>query len=294
MINKKFCITMSGFVIASLMLTGCSSMFGNPMKYVISQDETRQEQTESQNDTGNNDTSSDEQISPEEDNDNQGGQHHQGLVPAYSVSGMLKTVKEINENIDDDKTKGIILIGEEQYIDYISYFISLTVEDKKPLVIIKNLNDDTEQAALISQVKSYINGEAESLPQDCIVNKNVSDVFDISSVKALPDVDIFYDYIGANTDELSKKIYISNGMVIIPSTSGADISSETYEIISQKNIASVVITCSKDILDTKIKDNSADNIYYTDLEPYKARLMLMFLLNKNSDSDSIKNALIND
>ena len=35
-----------------------------------------------------------------------------------------------------------------------------------------------------------------------------------------------------------------------------------------------------------------DNIYYTDLEPYKARLMLMFLLNKNSDSDSIKNALI--
>ena len=53
MINKKFCITMSGFMIASLMLTGCSSMFGNPMKYVISQDETRQEQTESQNDTGN-------------------------------------------------------------------------------------------------------------------------------------------------------------------------------------------------------------------------------------------------
>lgn len=54
----------------------------------------------------------------------------------------------------------------------------------------------------------------------------------------------------------------------------------------------MVITCSKDVLDTKIKDNSADNIYYTDLEPYKARLMLMFLLNKNSDSDSIKNALI--
>ena len=77
----------------------------------------------------------------------------------YSVSGMLKAVKEINENIEDDKTKGIILIGEEQYINYVSYFISLTVEDKKPLVIIKNLNDDTKQAALISQVKSYINGE---------------------------------------------------------------------------------------------------------------------------------------
>ena len=120
MINKKFCITMSGFVIASLMLTGCSSMFGNPMKYVISQDETRQEQTESQNDTGNNDTSSDEQILSEEDNENH-GIYILGTdkMSDYSVSGMLKAVKEINENIDDDKTKGIKLIGEEQYIDNI-------------------------------------------------------------------------------------------------------------------------------------------------------------------------------
>ena len=125
-----------------------------------------------------------------------------------------------------------------------------------------------------------------------MVNKNVSDVFDISSVKACLKSGYFYDYMIFDMDELSKKIYISNGMVIIPSTAGADISSETYEIISQKNIAPVVITCSKDVLDAKIKDNSADNIYYTDLEPYKARLMLMFLLNKNSDSDSIKNALI--
>lgn len=293
MINKKFCITMSGFVIASLMLTGCSSMFSNPMKYVMSQDETRQEQTESQNDTENMNTSSSEQSSSEEDNDNQRiiilGTDK---ISDYSVSGMLKTVKEINEDIGDDKTKGVILIGEEQYIDYVSYFISLTVEDKKPLVIIKNLGDDTKQAELIAQVKSYINSETESLPQDCVVNKNVSEVFDISSVKSLPDVDVFYDYIGVNTDELSKKIYISNGMVIVPSTSNADISNETYEIVSQKNIAPVVITCSKDILDSRIKDNSADNIYYTDLEPFKARIMLMFLLDKKSDSDTIRKALI--
>lgn len=293
MINKKFCIAMSGFMIASLMMTGCSSMFSNPMKYVMSQDETRQEQTESQNDTENTDASSGEQSSSEEDNDNQGiiilGTDK---MSDYSVSGMLKAVKEINEDIGEDKTKGIILIEEEQYIDYISYFISLTVEDKKPLVIIKNMGDDTKQAELIAQVRSYINGETESLPQDCEVNKNTSDVFDISSVKALPDVDIIYDYIGVNTDELSKKIYTSNGMVLVPSTSNADISGETYDIISQKNVAPVVITCSEDVLDSKIKDNSSDNIYYTDLEPYKARIMLMFLLDKKSDSDSIKKALI--
>ena len=293
MINKKFCITMSGFVIASMMLTGCSSMFGNPMKYVISQDETRQEQTESQNDTGNNDTSSDEQISPEEDNDNQ-GIYILGTdkMSDYSVSGMLKAVKEINENIDDDKTKGIILIGDEQYMDYLSYFISLTVEDKKPLVIIKNLNDDTKQAELINQVKMYINGNADSLPDGCIVNRNSQGIYDLSDSKALPDVDIIYDYPGKNVDGLSKDIYINDGTVVVSSMNNAVLFDDIQTIISQNNIGPVVVTCSIDTLKSGNLKDYGDNVYYTDMEPFKARILLMLLLNNKSDQDSIKKAFM--
>lgn len=293
MINKKFCITMSGFMIASLMLTGCSSMFGNPMKYVISQDETRQEQTESQNDIGNNDTSSDEQISSEEDNDNQ-GIYILGTdkMSDYSVSGMLKAVKEINENIDDDKTKGIILIGDEQYMDYLSYFISLTVEDKKPLVIIKNLNDDTKQAELINQVKMYINGNADSLPDGCIVNRNSQGIYDLSDSKALPDVDIIYDYPGKNVDGLSKDIYINDGTVVVSSMNNAVLFDDIQTIISQNNIGPVVVTCSIDTLKSGNLKDYGDNVYYTDMEPFKARILLMLLLNNKSDQDSIKKAFM--
>lgn len=292
MINKKFCITMSGFMIASLMLTGCSSMFGNPMKYVISQDETRQEQTESQNDTGNNDTSSDEQNSLEQDSNQEIYILGTDKVSDYSAAGMLNVCKEISEDISEDKTKGIILIGDEQYMDYLSYFISLTVEDKKPLVIIKNVNDDTKQAELINQVKMYINGNADSLPDGCIVNRNSQGIYDLSDSKALPDVDIVYDYPGKNVDGLSKNIYINDGTVVVSSMNNAVLSDDMQTIISQNNIGPVVVTCSTDTLKSGNLKDYGDNVYYTDMEPFKARILLMLLLNNKSDQDSIKKAFM--
>ena len=292
MINKKFCITMSGFMIASLMLTGCSSMFGNPMKYVISQDETRQEQTESQNDTGNNDTSSDEQNSSEQDSNQEIYILGTDKVSDYSAAGMLNVCKEISEDISEDKTKGIILIGDEQYMDYLSYFISLTVEDKKPLVIIKNVNDDTKQAELINQVKMYINGNADSLPDGCIVNRNSQGIYDLSDSKALPDVDIVYDYPGKNVDGLSKNIYINDGTVVVSSMNNAVLSDDMQTIISQNNIGPVVVTCSTDTLKSGNLKDYGDNVYSTDMEPFKARILLMLLLNNKSDQDSIKKAFM--
>ena len=227
------------------------------------------------------------------DNDNQ-GIYILGTdkMSDYSVSGMLKAVKEINENIDDDKTKGIILIGDEQYMDYLSYFISLTVEDKKPLVIIKNLNDDTKQAELINQVKMYINGNADSLPDGCIVNRNSQGIYDLSDSKALPDVDIIYDYPGKNVDGLSKDIYINDGTVVVSSMNNAVLFDDIQTIISQNNIGPGVVTCSIDTLKSGNLKDYGDNVYYTDMEPFKARILLMLLLNNKSDQDSIKKAFM--
>ena len=267
-------------------------MFGNPMKYVISQDETRQEQTESQNDTGNNDTSSDEQNSLEQDSNQEIYILGTDKVSDYSAAGMLNVCKEISEDISEDKTKGIILIGDEQYMDYLSYFISLTVEDKKPLVIIKNVNDDTKQAELINQVKMYINGNADSLPDGCIVNRNSQGIYDLSDSKALPDVDIVYDYPGKNVDGLSKNIYINDGTVVVSSMNNAVLSDDMQTIISQNNIGPVVVTCSTDTLKSGNLKDYGDNVYYTDMEPFKARILLMLLLNNKSDQDSIKKAFM--
>ncbi len=293
MFNKKLCMAVSGLVIASLSVTGCSAMFSNPMEYVLSQDEAGQEQTETQKDTESSGTgtSSDEEASSQQDNSD--GIYIFGTdeVSNYSLTNMLKISNEINENISDDKTKGIVLIGDEQYMDYISYFISLTVEDSKPLVIMKKSDDDTAQAELISQVKSFINGGTDSLPEGCVINRNSQDVYDISDSKALPDVDIVYDYPGKNVDDISKNIYINDGTVVVSSMNNAALSDDMGTVISQNNIGSVVVICSSDALESGSLPDYGDNVYYTDMEPLKARILLTFLLNNKSDSDSIKKVL---
>lgn len=290
MFNKKFCMAVAGLVIVSLSVTGCSEMFSNPMKYVLSQGGAGQEQTEQQNDTESSGTgtSSDEEASSQQDNSD--GIYIFGTdeVSDYSMTNMLKISNEINENISDDKTKGIVLIGDERYMDYIAYFISLTVEESMPLVIMKKMDDDTVQAELISQVKSYINGDSTSLPEDCVLNENSQDVYDLSDCKALPDVDIVYDYPGKNVDDVSKNIYINDGTVVVSSMNNAALSDDMSTVILQNNIGPIVITCSSDALESGSLPDYGDNVYYTDMDPLKARILLTLMLNNKSDSDSIK------
>ena len=51
MINKKCCIIAMVSLMSILTLTGCSTMLKNPMKYILSQDETRQDNADKDNET---------------------------------------------------------------------------------------------------------------------------------------------------------------------------------------------------------------------------------------------------
>ena len=46
MISKKCCIIAMVTLMSILTLTGCSTMLKNPMKYILSQDETRQDNSD--------------------------------------------------------------------------------------------------------------------------------------------------------------------------------------------------------------------------------------------------------
>ena len=146
--------------------------------------------------------------------------------------------------------------------------------------------------SIIIHVKMYINGYADSLPDGCIVNRNSQGIYDLSDSKALPDVDIIYDYPGKNVDGLSKDIYINDGTVVVSSMNNAVLFDDIKTIISQNNIGPVVVTCSIDTLKSGNLKDYGDNVYYTDMEPFKARILLMLLLNNKSDQDSIKKAFM--
>lgn len=294
MISKKCCIIAMVTLISILTLTGCSTMLKNPMKYILSQDETRQDNSDKDNEAASesaDDNKDDSNSEPDirvygtEDNTD------------YSINGMLAIAKDINSDMNNKDVKGVVLVLNKKYSEDVRYFLSLTVKDDKPLVIIPYDYNNGSPDYKVTQAKEYIDKELDKtdnadnqLPEGFLVNVNDYMIFDIADTKRLDNIDIVYDYVGIDADALYKKMYLNDAIVIVSSTADGELSEELSEAVSGKNKGIVVVSCSED---TYMKGDFADcgdNIFYTDISPTKARIMLALLLDTNSDSDTFKNA----
>lgn len=294
MINKKYCIIIMVTLISILTLTGCSTMLKNPMKYILSQDETRQDNSDSDNETTSesvDDNKDDSNSEPDirvygtEDNTD------------YFIDGMLAIAKDINSDMNNKDVKGVVLVLNKKYSEDVRYFLSLTVKDDKPLVIIPYDYNNGSPDYKVAQAKKYIDKELDKtdnadnqLPEGFFVNVNDYMIFDIADTKRLDNIDIVYDYAGIDADELYKKMYLNDATVIVSSTDDGELSEELSEAVSGKNTGIVVVSCSEDVYMKGDFADCGDNIFYTDISPTKARIMLALLLDNNSDSDTFKNA----
>ena len=107
MISKKCFIIAMVTLMSILTLTGCSTMLKNPMKYILSQDETRQDNSDKDNETTSesaDDNKDDSNSEPDirvygtEDNTD------------YSIDGMLAIAKDINSDMNNKDVKGVVLV----------------------------------------------------------------------------------------------------------------------------------------------------------------------------------------
>jgi len=149
----------------------------------------------------------------------------------------------------------------------------------------------------VAQAKKYIDKELDKtdnadnqLPEGFLVNVNDYMIFDIADTKRLDNIDIVYDYVGIDADALYKKMYLNDAIVIVSSTADGELSEELSEAVSGKNAGIVVVSCSEDAYMKGDFADCGDSIFYTDISPTKARIMLALLLDNNSDSDTFKNA----
>lgn len=290
MISKKCCIIAMVTLISILTLTGCSTMLKNPMKYILSQDETRQDNSDKDNEAASesaDDNKDDSNSEPDirvygtEDNTD------------YSINGMLAIAKDINSDMNNKDVKGVVLVLNKKYSEDVRYFLSLTVKDDKPLVIIPYDYNNGSPDYKVTQAKEYINKDFDKtdnannqLPEGFFVNVNDYMIFDIADTKRLDNIDIVYDYVGIDADALYKNMYLNDAIVIVSSTADGELS----EAVSGKNAGIVVVSCSEDVYMKGDFADCGDNIFYTDMSPTKARIMLALLLDNNSDSDTFKNA----
>ena len=291
MISKKCCIIAMVTLISILTLTGCSTMLKNPMKYILSQDETRQDNSDKDNEAASesaDDNKDDSNSEPDirvygtEDNTD------------YSIDGMLAIAKDINSDMNNKDVKGVVLVLNKKYSEDVRYFLSLTVKDDKPLVIIPYDYNNGSPDYKVTQAKEYINKDFDKtdsannqLPEGFFVNVNDYMIFDIADTKRLDNIDIVYDYVGIDADALYKNMYLN---VIVSSTADGELSEELSEAVSGKNAGIVVVSCSEDVYMKGDFADCGDNIFYTDMSPTKARIMLVLLLDNKSDSGTFKNA----
>lgn len=294
MISKKCCIIAMVTLISILTLTGCSTMLKNPMKYILSQDETRQDNSDKDNEAASesaDDNKDDSNSEPDirvygtEDNTD------------YSIDGMLAIAKDINSDMNNKDVKGVVLVLNKKYSEDVRYFLSLTVKDDKPLVIIPYDYNNGSPDYKVTQAKEYINKDFDKtdsannqLPEGFFVNVNDYMIFDIADTKRLDNIDIVYDYVGIDADALYKNMYLNDAIVIVSSTADGELSEELSEAVSGKNASIVVVSCSEDVYMKGDFADCGDNIFYTDMSPTKARIMLVLLLDNKSDLDTFKNA----
>lgn len=294
MISKKCCIIAMVTLMSILTLTGCSTMLKNPMKYILSQDETRQDNSDKDNETTSesaDDNKDDSNSEPDirvygtEDNTD------------YSIDGMLAIAKDINSDMNNKDVKGVVLVLNKKYSEDVRYFLSLTVKDDKHLVIIPYDYNNGSPDYKVAQAKKYIDKELDKtdnadnqLPEGFFVNVNDYMIFDIADTKRLDNIDIVYDYVGIDADALYKKMYLNDAIVIVSSTDDGELSEELSEAVSGKNKGIVVVSCSEDVYMKGDFADCGDNIFYTDMSPTKARIMLVLLLDNKSDSGTFKNA----
>ena len=294
MISKKCCIIAMVTLISILTLTGCSTMLKNPMKYILSQDETRQDNSDKDNEAASesaDDNKDDSNSEPDirvygtEDNTD------------YSINGMLAIAKDINSDMNNKDVNGVVLVLNKKYSEDVRYFLSLTVKDDKPLVIIPYDYNNGSPDYKVTQAKEYINKDFDKtdsannqLPEGFFVNVNDYMIFDIADTKRLDNIDIVYDYVGIDADALYKNMYLNDAIVIVSSTADGELSEELSEAVSGKNASIVVVSCSEDVYMKGDFADCGDNIFYTDMSPTKARIMLVLLLDNKSDSGTFKNA----
>lgn len=269
-------------------------MLKNPMKYILSQDETRQDNSDKDNEAASesaDDNKDDSNSEPDirvygtEDNTD------------YSIDGMLAIAKDINSDMNNKDVKGVVLVLNKKYSEDVRYFLSLTVKDDKPLVIIPYDYNNGSPDYKVTQAKEYINKDFDKtdsannqLPEGFFVNVNDYMIFDIADTKRLDNIDIVYDYVGIDADALYKNMYLNDAIVIVSSTADGELSEELSEAVSGKNASIVVVSCSEDVYMKGDFADCGDNIFYTDMSPTKARIMLVLLLDNKSDSGTFKNA----
>ncbi|MBS1946242.1 MAG: type II asparaginase [Bacteroidetes bacterium] len=258
----------------------------------------------------------------------------------------IKLARRINEIFAKNEADGVVITHGTDTQEETAYFLNLTVQSEKPVVLTgamrpataisadgsKNLYDAIIVASDISSkgkgallcfnenvydaknvVKtSMTNVNAFSSPNtgaigqvyDSKVYYNTQTInkhggpaaFDVSKLDSLPIVEIIYAYAGASNVAINALIDTNVGGVIIAGTGNGSFDKEILESVKKAVKKGIIVVRSSRVVSGKVAtqyvgpfdDSKNGTIVSDNLNPQKARILLMLALTITKDKNKIQ------
>ena len=112
--------------------------------------------------------------------------------------------------------------------------------------------------------------------------------FDIGAVKALPRVDIIYSYPGADSVAIDAVVQAGAKGIIVAGVGRGDTTDEQKSALRRAVGRGVVVVSSTRTGSGRVPIGSRDNLGSGDLNPQKARILLMLALSRTNDTEQIR------
>ena len=232
----------------------------------------------------------------------------------------LTLAKKINQLLKRSDIDGIVITHGTDTMEETAYFLNLTVKSDKPVVLVgakeskgkgvlvamngsvlgaasvlkmNTVDVQTFQAPNAGALGYVLNGKV-TYNMSSVKKHTTRSVFDVTNLNSLPKVGIVYSYSNIEADMVTPML--SNGYkgIIHAGVGNGNIHKNIFPVLSEARKKGILVVRSSRVptgptsLDAEVDDAQYQFVASQELNPQKARVLLMLALTKATDWKQIQ------